>query len=322
MARVHVPQQRVLRLLGRRLFQIIPVLILATFISFGLIALVPGDIAVTLAGEYATDERLAEIRKLYGLDRPFLVQYADWLGGLLTGDLATSIYSGEPVWASIVRNLPPTVLIVLYGLILAFLIGTPMGILAARYQGSILDRIIKMASTMSVAMPNFWLAILLIAYFAMSLGWFPVTGFVAVGADPVGALHYATLPAIAVAAAGAGEIARQVRGSLMEFLLSQNVRTLTAKGLPLRLIFWKHGLRNVGVNLLTVFTLLLNRLLGATVVIETVFAIPGIGSLIVTAAVQKDFPVIQGVTFIMVLIVVSVNLVADIIYGIIDPRIA
>lgn len=312
---------RIPRILLRRVLQLVPVLLLATIISFGLIALVPGDIAVVLAGEHASEARIAELRELYGLNKPFIMQYGDWLSGLLQGDLASSLYTGEPVWGAILRSFPPTMLIVVYGMMLAFVFGTILGVLSVRYQGGIVERMVTIGSTVSLAMPNFWLGILLIAFLSMKMEWFPVTGTVAFGDDPWKAIHYSTLPAIAVAFSGAGEIARQVRASLKEFWSSQNVRTLHAKGLGLRSIFWKHGLRNVGVNLITITSLLLNRLLGATVVIEAVFAIPGMGTLIVLAAVQKDFPVIQGVTFVMVMIVVVVNLLADIAYGMIDPRI-
>jgi peptide/nickel transport system permease protein len=176
-------------------------------------------------------------------------------------------------------------------------------------------------SSLGVAVPSFWLAMLLIAALALNLNWFPVTGAVPLLKDPWSAIHHAILPALALAAGGVAEIARQLRGALIELLSSQQVRTLRAKGLSPRTILWKHGLRNVGINLLTVVTLLANRMLAATVVIEAVFAIPGMGGLIVNAALQRDFPVVQGVILVMVTIVLLVNLAADMLYGFIDPRV-
>ncbi|MFT4102730.1 MAG: ABC transporter permease [Burkholderiaceae bacterium] len=310
-----------LRLIGRRLVQFVPVILLATFIVFGLMQLVPGDIAVTLAGESASTERIAEIRQLYGLDRPMLMQYGSWLWHALHGDLSRSILSGEPVLNMALERFPATLLMVVYALVLSLLIGIPMGILAATRPGSRLDGFVSGAASVGVAVPNFWLAMLLVASFALERPWFPATGSAPFGEDPLRALHFATLPAIALASGGIAEVARQLRSSLIEILGSQFVRTLRAKGLSSGQILWKHGLKNVSVNLLTVIGLLFNRLLGATVVIEAVFAIPGVGSTVVHSAINKDFPVIQGIVLAMVLIVIVVNLIVDVLYTVLDPRV-
>ncbi|GAB2535764.1 MULTISPECIES: ABC transporter permease [unclassified Simplicispira] len=311
---------RGLSLLWGRLAQSLPVLLFATFVAFGLLKLVPGDIAVTLAGDNASDARIAEIRQLYGLDRSFFVQYFSWLTDAVQGNLSRSLLSGEEVATSIARSLPHTLLIVVMALVLAFAVGAPLGILAAAHQGRGLDRVLMALSSLGVAVPNFWLAMVMIAFFALQLGWFPVTGAVAWQDDWVSALHHAALPAMALAAGGIAEVARQIRSSLAELAQSQQVRTLHAKGLSSAAILWKHGLKNVGINLLTVLTLLANRMLAATVVIEAVFAIPGVGSLIVGAALQRDFPVVQGVILVLVVIVLLLNLLADLLYRVIDPR--
>lgn len=310
-----------LGMLGRRLAQALPVILLATFLAFGLLKLVPGDIAVTLAGDNATDARIAEIRQLYGLDKPFLIQYAEWLWRVVQGDLSKSLLTGEAVLVSIQRCLPPTLLIVILAIALSVLIGTPLGMLAASRRGSWIDSAVMTLGSLGIAIPNFWLAMLLVATLAMANNWFPVTGAVPFLEDPWGAIHHALLPALALAAAGVAEISRQLRGAMIELLSSQQVRTLRAKGLPPTAILWKHGLRNVGIDLLTVVTLLANRMLAATVVIEAVFAIPGMGSLIINAALQRDFPVVQGVILVMVVIVLLINLSADMLYGRIDPRV-
>ncbi len=309
------------QLIRRRLIQIVPVMVLATFVVFGLLQLVPGDIAVTLAGESVSEKRIAEIRQLYGLDRPLVVQYGDWLWNALQGDLSKSLLSGEPVTESLLRRYPNTLLIVVSALTLSMLVGIPLGILAAVRPGSRVDALVTSFASLGVALPNFWLAMLLVATFALTCNWFPATGAVPISQDCGKALHHAVLPAIALAAGGIAEVSRQLRSSLVEILGSQYVRTLHAKGLTSAAILWKHGLKNVSVNLLTVFGLLVNRLLGATVVIEAVFAIPGIGGMIVYAAIHKDFPVVQGVVLSMVVIVIVLNLIIDVLYTILDPRV-
>lgn len=307
--------------LWRRLLQAAPVIVFATFIVFSLLKIVPGDVAVTLAGENATEQRIAEIRQLYGLDRPFLVQYGSWLWKALHGDLSMSLLSSEPVLTSIARSLPNTLLIVSIALLLALVIGIPLGIIAARHPGSLVDKVLMSIASLGVAVPNFWLAMILVSLFALERNWFPATGAVPLAVDPWQAVRHALLPAIALASGGVSEVARQLRSSLADILSSQQVRTLHAKGVAPFTILWKHGLKNVSVNLLTVIALLANRLLAATVVVEAVFAVPGMGSLIVHAAVHRDFPVVQGVVFVMVLIVIAINLTTDALYRIVDPRV-
>lgn len=310
-----------LHIIRRRLLHAVPVLILATFIVFGILKLMPGDIAITLAGDNATAERIDEIRQLYGLDQPFLVQYGSWLWHAVQGDLARSLASGEEVAVQIARSFPNTLLIVVMAMVLALVIGIPLGILAASRPDSLLDRTVSAISSLGIAVPNFWLAMILVAWLALEFGWFPATGSVALTHDPGEALRHAFLPAIALAAGGISEVARQLRTSLVEVLASPHVRTLHAKGLSPGAILWKHGLKNVSVNLLTVVSLLFNRMLAATVVVEAVFAIPGMGSLIINAALVRDLPVAQGVVFVMVLVVILVNLVTDLLYSVLDPRI-
>jgi peptide/nickel transport system permease protein len=306
----------------RRLLQAVPVIVLSTFIVFGLLKLVPGDVAVTLAGDNATEQRIAEIRQIYGLDRAFLVQYGTWLSKAVQGDLSKSLVSSEQVLTSIKRSLPHTLLIVALAMTIALVVGIPLGILAASRPGSWLDGFVMAVASLGVAIPNFWLGMLLVAFFALSLGWLPATGAVTFTDNPWQAFRHALLPAIALASGGIAEVARQLRSSLVEIQSSQAVRTLHAKGLSPSSILWRHGLKNVSVNLLTVISLLANRMLAATVVVEAVFAIPGMGGLIVNAAITRDFPIVQGVVFVMVLIVVTINLVSDILYSVLDPRIA
>jgi peptide/nickel transport system permease protein len=308
-------------LIVRRLLQAVPVILLSTFIVFGLLKLVPGDVAVTLAGDNASDARIAEIRHIYGLDRSFFVQYGSWLWKAVHGDLSNSLVSSESVLSSIARCFPHTLLIVALAMLMALIIGIPLGIAAASRQGSWIDNFVMTVASLGVAIPNFWLGMLLVAFFALSLNWLPATGAVPISEDFWGAISHAILPACALAAGGVAEVARQLRSSLVEIMSSQQVRTLHAKGLSPSAILWRHGLKNVSVNLLTVISLLFNRMLAATVVVEAVFAVPGMGKLIVNAAIHRDFPVVQGVVFAMVLVVVTLNLVTDILHSILDPRI-
>lgn len=311
-----------LLLVGRRLVQFVPVIVLATFVVFGLLKLVPGDLAATLAGEYATEERIAQIREAYGLNDPFLVQYGRWLWNAMQLDLSRSFQSNEPVLEQIMHRFPTTMLLVVGALLVSLVVGVPLGILAATNAGSRLDVAVTSLSSFGVALPNFWLAMILVATFSLSWGWFPATGAVRFGTDPAGAIWHAVLPSIALAAGGIAEVVRQLRSALIEILSSQFVRTLYAKGLSPSVILWKHGLKNVAVTLLTVIGLLASRLLGGAVVIEAVFAIPGMGSMVVRAAIVKDFPVVQGVVFTMVILVIAINLMIDVLYTIVDPRVA
>ena len=308
-------------IIGSRLVQSLPVILLATFIVFSLLKLLPGDIAVTLAGDNASDARIAEIKSLYGLDRPFLVQYGTWLLDALRGDLSRSLLTGEAVANSIGRAFPNTLLIVTIALFLALFTGIPMGIIAAIKPGGWVDKLVSLIASFGVAVPSFWFAMILVAEISLKLNWLPATGARSFSTAPVDAIRHALLPAIAIAAYGMAEVARQLRGSLLEVLSSQFVRTLHAKGLSMWAILWKHGLKNVGVNLLTIISLLVNRMLAATVVVEAVFAIPGMGSLIVRGAIQRDFPIVQGVVFAMVVVVISVNLITDLLCAAVDPRI-
>ncbi|WP_222837467.1 ABC transporter permease [Marinobacter sp. F3R11] len=308
-------------MLLNRFVQAIPIMILATFLVFSLLQLVPGDVAITIAGENASEERIQEIRELYGLNQPFLVQYGNWLLNAIQGDFGDSLLSGEPVLETIFRVFPNTLFVVVYAVILSVVIGVPLGIMASSRPNSKLDGAIMGASSLGVAVPNFWLGMVLVSVFALTWNWFPATGFTSPSDGLSSAIWFATLPAIALCTNGIAEVARQLRSSLVEIHSSQYVRTLHAKGLSPVAILWKHGLKNVSVNLLTVISLLFNKALAATVVVETVFAIPGMGNTIVKAVLEGDFPVVQGAVLAMVVSVILVNLVTDLTYTILDPRI-
>ena len=310
------------RLIGRRLWQLLPIIVFATFVVFSLLQLVPGDPAVVLAGDYASEQRIAEMRQLYGLDQPFVVQYGVWLLHALEGNLGRSLLTSQPVAELILYRLPNTILIATYALVIAGVVGVSLGVLAATRVGTRLDSFITGLASLGVALPSFWLAMLLVATLSLKYHWFPTTGAVLITTDPWVALMHATLPAIALAVGVIAELARQVRSALIEVLNSQYIRTLRAKGLGAGAVLWKHGLRNISVTLLTLLGLQVNRLFSGAVVIEAVFAIPGVGSLVATSALNKDFPVVQGVVLVLVVIVILVNLAVDVLNALLDPRAA
>jgi peptide/nickel transport system permease protein len=318
-ARRHPP---VLRAVGRRLLGVLPTLVLATFLVFGLLHLIPGDPAQAIAGENASAERLAEVRGQLGLDRPFLLQYLDWLGGVVTGDLGTSLSTGEPVTDLLGQRLPTTLTLGAAALIVAVGIGIPLGVAAAQRRGRSTDTAITGVATLGIAVPNFWLGMVLVLVFALNLQWLPATGFVPLTEDPAQTLRHVLLPAIALGAVGAAEVCRQLRSALVEVLQSDFMRTHRAKGLSRRDMIWKHALKNSGLPLATIIGLLVSRVLGATVVVEALFAIPGIGSLVVQATTQRDYPVIQGIVLVTALLVLATNLLVDLAYRFIDPRIS
>lgn len=309
-----------LKIIRRRVISMIPILVLATFISVAMIQLVPGDPALAILGDFATDERLASLRESLNLNESLPMQYFLWLADAVTGDLGSSLLSSEPVSEALARSLPVTLQVVGASVVFASVVGLTLGLVAAVTRRRRLDQFLTFFSTLGIAIPNFWLAIVLISVFSLSLGWLPATGFVSPGTDLVGSLRTTLLPAIALGASASAEVARQTRSALLEILRSDYIRTATAMGFGWRRTILKHALKNAGVPLATVLGLVTTRLLGATVVVESIFAIPGMGRMAVTAVLQRDFPIIRGVIVCMVIVVLMTNLLVDISYRIIDPR--
>jgi len=313
-----------LNYIGQRLLQAVPVLFLASIPVFLILHLAPGDPAILLAGEDATDEDIAVIREYLGLDEPLIVQYGTWLGRVLQGDLGISFYvQGSSVTELILQRLPATLEIAVTALILAILIAVPFGILAALKRNRWPDHLVMGMSTVSIAIPNFWLGILMLLLFALYLNWLPAGGRpVPFVEDPVTSFRFLILPAFTLALFSAAVLVRFVRASMMEVLHQDYIRTAYAKGLGFRTIVYKHALRNALIPAITALGVQLGQLLTGTIVLEMVFSWPGLGQLILGAITGRDYQLVQGCILIFVVIFVLVNLITDLIYGLVDPRIS
>ncbi len=309
-----------LRSILKRLLAVIPTLILASMLTFGLLKLIPGDPAIVIAGENATPERLAEIREQLHLDDSLPQQYWTWASGALHGDLGTSLFNTIPVTDTIKDRLPATLQITIGALLLSILIGIPLGFIAGWRSDGAFDKFARTSSTIGIGIPNFWLGMLLVTVFALNLEWLPAVGFKGITDGPTTALRYIILPAIALGAASIAETTRQTRSAVLEVRNRDFVRTLRAVGLPSRTVF-KHVAKNIAVPVITVIGLQASRLLGATVIVEAVFGINGVGKLVVDSVGHRDYPMVQGVVIVMALMILAVNLAVDVSYRVLDPRI-
>jgi len=310
-----------LRLAARRLLKVVPLLLLVSVIAFGLLSMVPGDPAVQIAGEFATEEQIAQIRSDLGLDRPWIVQYGDWLGGAVQGDLGTSPFSGVSVSTQIWQRLPTTLSLLGWALALSVLIGIPAGTIAGWRQGSLLDRFLTMGTSVGVAIPVFVSALVLALVVGLKLSWLPATGYVGFSENPLDWARHLFLPALALALTGAAEIARQTRAGIIQVKNQDYVRTAKASGLTTRQVLGRHTLKNAMIPVITVVGLQISRLFGLSVLVEQIFNIPGIGSRLVTAVFENDVPYIQGTVLLVGIAIVAVNVAVDVSYGYFNPRV-
>jgi peptide/nickel transport system permease protein len=308
--------------LGRRLVAVVPLLLIVTALVFSLVLLLPGDAAVALVGlENATEERIAAIRERMGLDRPIYVQYALWLGKAAHGDLGTSLRTGEPVLDSIVQRLPITLGLSVASTAVGLVLGVPLAVVAAYRRGGVVDLAARGVAALGVAVPNFWLGSMLVLLLAIQLRWLPATGYVSLADEPWDAIRHLLLPTLTLAASAIAEVTRQLRSGLLDTLAADYVRTARAKGLAESAVVARHALRNALIPLVTIAALTINRIIGATVVVESIFALPGLGRLNLESVLNRDFPTLQGAVLVMALLVIAINLLADMAYGVVDPRI-
>ena len=308
--------------LRRRLFAVLPLVLLTTSLVFSLILLLPGDPAVALVGlENVTEERLAAIRSRMGLDRPLYVQYGLWIARAAHGDLGASLRTGQPVVEAIRDRLPVTLGLAVAATGFGLLLGFPLAVVAATRRGGAIGGFASSVAAFGVAVPNFWLGSMLVLALALQLRWLPATGYVSPLDAPWDAIRHAILPTLTLGASAVAEITRQLRSALQETLGADYVRTARAKGIAERAVVWKHALRNAMIPMITVSGLTISRLIGATVVVESIFALPGLGRLNLEAVLNRDFPMLQGAVLVMVLMVIAINFVSDLVYGWVDPRI-
>jgi peptide/nickel transport system permease protein len=304
-----------------RVLSTVPVVFVVTFVVFGLILLIPGDPAITIAGPDATPEQIEVIRERLGLNRPFLIQYVDWLGSALRGDLGTSLFTSRAVTTSIMESLPVTLTLTLTAIVISLLISVPLAIVSATRRGGWIDRLATVTSSIGIALPSFWLGLMLVLLFSLTLGWLPATGYVPLAQDPAAWLRHILLPALTLGVAAAAESTRQLRGSIIEVLQQDYVRTARAKGMRTRKVIGKHVLKNASVPLVTVIGLQVTLLLGGAIVVEQVFGVPGLGQVAISAVTLRDLPVIQGVVLVAVLVAMLSNLLVDLTYGYLNPKV-
>ena len=307
--------------ISKRIGQTVPVVLLVSFFVFFIINVIPGDPTITVLGEFATPEQREIARQQYGFDRPLFVQYLDWLTKTLSGDLGRSLHSNERVSVMLLDRLPVSLELSALSLIIALVLGLPAGILAALRRGTTVDTVIGMFSAIALGVPYFWLGVLLILLFAIVFDLLPPSGYVPFMESPVENLKLMILPALTIGLHVAPLIVRQTRASVLQVLTHDYIRTAHAKGLPRSVVVRKHILRNALIPILTLVGLQLGNMLGGAIVTETIFSTPGLGSLVVAAVSTRDFPVVQSGIFLIVLLVIFVNLMTDILYAYVDPRI-
>jgi len=309
------------RFLAKRLAGAVVVLAIVSLLSFAIIWLVPGDPTAAFLDASATPEQAERLRRELGLDKPILLQMLEWYSRILRGDLGHSILLNRSVAAAILERLPITLSLAGVALVLAILAGVAAGLVAAVNHNRWLDQTVMTAALFGLSIPDFWLGIMLILLFSVKLGALPTGGFVPLDEDPVGWLRSIALPATTLAVIQVGFIARMTRASMLEVLNQDFMRTADAKGLTRLDVVLRHGLPNALVPILTVAGIVAGALLGGAVIIEQVFAIPGVGRLIIGGILSRDYPVIQGGLLFVAVIYLGVNLVVDVLYAAIDPRV-
>lgn len=304
---------------GRRLLQLVPVAVGVTIVVFFMIHLIPGDPARTILQQHATPRAIAELHREWGLDRPLISQYWLFLDRLAHANLGQSLIYGVSAASLIWQRLPATLWLIIYASVLAVLISVPLAMIAATRKDGIRDHVVRAVPLLGLGMPPFWVGFLLIYGFAINFRLFPVGGY---GSGFVGHLHSMFLPALTVAIALAPVVIRSLRVSMLSVLGADYITTARSKGVPGRRLFVRHVLRNAVIPAITVLGINIGFLIGGTVIIENVFAIPGIGQLMINSIFQRDFPVVQGVTLVFAVLVVLVNLLADVTYASLDPRVS
>jgi peptide/nickel transport system permease protein len=310
-----------LRFLARRLLYTLVVLFGVLIVVFALVHLVPGDPVRIALGTRYTPEAYEALRSASGLDRPLIEQFFGYIGSALTGDLGVSFRNGDPVTVTLLERLPATVSLAIAGIVIALVLAIPAGIYSALHEGKLSDGIVRVTSQFGVSVPDFWMAILLIALFSTTLGWLPTSGYRPLLSDPAGWLHHIILPAVTVGVVAGAIMTRYIRSAVLEVASAGYVRTARSKGLSPRVVTERHIVRNALVPVLTITGIQLATILGGVIVVEVVFAWPGLGRLVYNAVAARDYPVIQGAVLLIAALFLLINLVVDALYAVVDPRI-
>ena len=309
------------RYLLSRLGGMLVVMAIVAVLVFVLTRAAPGDPIAVLLGDQATAEDIARVQKLYGLDQPLPVQFALWLGQLAQGNLGESIFLQRPVTQALWERAEPTALLSLMAVALAAGIGVPCGIVSAVFRGKAIDQVVSGFAMLGASVPSFWFGLVLMQIFAVSLGWFPVSGYGEPGASLAARIHCLVLPATVLGVLNSALIIRFTRASMLDVLGEDYVRTARAKGVPETGVVLVHALRNALVPIVTVIGLTVALMIGGAVVTETVFGLPGVGNLVVSAVIRRDYPVIQGALLVVAVIYVVINFGIDLLYTVVDPRV-
>ena len=305
----------------RRIISLIPVLVLVGVTAFFLVHIIPGDPAAVMLGADATPQQIQELQEEMGLNRPLYVQFVVWMSKVIRGDLGESFFMGRSVTQALMERLPATISLAVVSLFIAILIGVPSGIVAAIKQNKIMDQAVMVMALIGVSLPSFWLGLTLILVFSVMLRWFPSGGYIPLTENFLGGLRYIIMPAFALGFMQAALIARMARSSMLEVLHQDYIRTARSKGLRERLVILRHALKNAIIPVLTVIGIAFGVLLGGAIIVETVFTYPGVGRLVVKAVQRRDYTLVQGALLLISCIYVLVNLLVDILYPLLDPRI-
>ncbi|KTS81256.1 glutathione ABC transporter permease [Microbacterium testaceum] len=318
---MRVAPAQMARFLGARLLSSAIVLLGVLVVVFALVHLVPGDPVRLALGTRYTPEAYEALRAASGLDRSLPEQFFSYLAHAVTGDLGVSFRNGQPVTTTLLQRLPATISLALVGLVVALIISIPAGISSALREGRVSDVIVRLSSQFGVSIPDFWLGMLLISLFSVTLGLLPASGYVAFAADPAGWLRQVTLPGVTVGLVAGAIMTRYIRAAVIDVASSGYIRTAVSKGLPRRVVVSRHIVRGALVPVLTIAGIQLATILGGVIVVEVVFAWPGLGRLVYDAVAARDYPLIQGAVLLVAVMFIVVNLIVDVLYAVVDPRI-
>jgi peptide/nickel transport system permease protein len=311
-----------LRFLARRILTIIPLTLMMAIIIFFMMRLLPGDPAGHILGPEATPEEIQALKAEMRLDQPVYLQLLRWLGGIFTGNLGESFYHNMPVSHMLFNHMIPTLKLTVFSLVLAIIIGTAAGLISAVKQHSLIDRIIVVISTSFMAIPGMWLGLLLVLFFGVVLRWLPVAGYETFANGGLSSLKYLVMPVLAMTTAEIGILTKMVRSRMLDVLHQDYVLTARSKGLPFWKVILKHAFKNTLISVVTLSGMMLAGLIGGAVIIENIFAIPGMGRLIVTSIARRDYLVVQSAILIITFLYLFLNFLVDVVYALLDPRVS